>query len=137
LPAATFAKLRQMGVTTAFDLRSIRENARRPSPLLLQTGIHIATLAHDILSGDLAAILDALGVHCDDVLEDPIQSNAARDQLLRRDQDTYLGEIAPALVEPPIAADESCLAGMFDGLDAEHGGSHCFAARHRGLDGAR
>ena len=47
MPDAGFAKLRQIGVTTAFDLRSNREKIRRPSPLVQDPGFHVASFAHD------------------------------------------------------------------------------------------
>lgn len=51
------AMMRARGVTTAFDLRSTREKARRPSALLTAPGFTVASVAHDMRSGDLTAVL--------------------------------------------------------------------------------
>lgn len=49
--------LRDREVTTVFDLRADIEKTRKPSPLLGQPDFTVATMPHDIRSGDLAAVL--------------------------------------------------------------------------------
>ncbi|MGV0819061.1 tyrosine-protein phosphatase [Martelella sp. AMO21009] len=59
-------RMRALGVTRVFDLRSDGEKARRPSPLLDRTGFDVLTEAHDIRSGDLAAVLATPGTCAED-----------------------------------------------------------------------
>jgi protein-tyrosine phosphatase len=51
------ARMRALGVTTVFDLRSGTEKRRRPSPLLAQAGFTVAEEPHEMHSGDLYAVL--------------------------------------------------------------------------------
>lgn len=51
------AHLRRIGLKTIFDLRSNREKARSPSPLLAYDDFCVVTEAHDMRSGELGALL--------------------------------------------------------------------------------
>lgn len=50
-------RMRALGVTRVFDLRSDGEKTRRPSPLLTRTGFDVFEEKHRIRSGDLRAVL--------------------------------------------------------------------------------
>lgn len=88
----------------------------------------------------VALILDLLGAAREDVFDDYLRTNAAREQLraklMHREQGTDYGPVPPALVEPVIAADPRYLAAMFETLEADHGGSRAYATRVLGLTGA-
>lgn len=88
----------------------------------------------------VALILDLLGASRDDILDDYLRSNAARDplraRLLHRQQASDYGPVPQPLVEPVIAADARYLAAMFETLAAEYGGSLAYARDGLGLSTA-
>ena len=49
--------MRRSGITTVFDLRTVTEKTRRPSPLVGKEGFEIVGETHDFRSGDLGAVL--------------------------------------------------------------------------------
>lgn len=51
------AALRGLELSTVFDLRSLREKARRPSPLVGLPGFEVLEEPHDLRAGDLTAAL--------------------------------------------------------------------------------
>ncbi|WP_417722509.1 tyrosine-protein phosphatase [Salipiger sp.] len=66
IAAPGLERMRARGITRVFDLRSDTEKGRRPSPLLDRPGFTVMSEAHDIRSGDLAAVLAAPGATPED-----------------------------------------------------------------------
>jgi protein-tyrosine phosphatase len=85
----------------------------------------------------IALLLDLLGVARDDIMEDYLATNQARDQLLAkfRDRNSILGQqaIAERLITPVIAADPTYLATMFAAVARDFGDTRTYARNRLGL----
>lgn len=80
----------------------------------------------------IAMVLELLGVSRDDIMEDYLKSDAARDALrdrfVRRNQGLDFGRVADHLVEPVISADPDYLNAMFIAVDADFGGVETYVS---------
>lgn len=79
----------------------------------------------------VAMLLELLGVSRDDILEDYLATNAARDalyrRLLERSHGVDYGSVPGHLIEPMISANAPYLEAMFATVERDHGGMTNYA----------
>lgn len=79
----------------------------------------------------VAMLLELLGVSRDDIMEDYLATNAARDalyrRLLERSHGVDYGSVAGHLIEPMITANAPYLEAMFATVERDHGGMQAYA----------
>lgn len=81
----------------------------------------------------VAMLLELLGVSRDDIMEDYLATNAARDALYRRlivnSHGVDYGAVAPNLIEPMITANVRYLDAMFSTVARDYGDMNAYAER--------
>jgi len=81
----------------------------------------------------IAMLLTLLGVHRDDIMEDYLKTNVAREalyqRLVLRNQGFDFGIVADHLIEPLISADSTYLECMFAAVEREFGDMRSYAER--------
>ncbi len=81
----------------------------------------------------VAMLLDLLGVARDDIMEDYLKTNAARDALYRRlvalNHGVDYGAVADHLIEPMITANAPYLEAMFATVARDYGDMNAYAER--------
>lgn len=88
----------------------------------------------------IALVLDLVGVARDDIFEDYLATNAARDRLrekfMGRNESIGIAAVAPEVAEPVISADRRYLEAMFAAIERDFGDTRSYAMRQLGFSEA-
>jgi protein-tyrosine phosphatase len=85
----------------------------------------------------VALVLELIGVSRDDIFEDYLKTNAARDRLrqkfMGRNEGIGIAAVAPEVAEPVISADRRYLEAMFSAVERDFGDVRAYATRQLGF----
>lgn len=85
----------------------------------------------------IALVLDLVGVSREDIFEDYLKTNAARDRLrekfMSRNDSIGIAAVAPEVAEPVISADRRYLTAMFAAVERDFEDTRSYARRQLGL----